>query len=184
MSPLPQEGTGTGGALWLVRHKLEALVPPDFRRKLLGNEPCTPIGQGLCPGSTVPRDAQEPGGDCPRGGGRLGEVTHLGGLVAEPPQQQHHHVHGGSSHLGLGVRPGYGRQAGGDLWGTGAAGVGTQREVVGTSLGDEDGPPAPTQEQSHVPLPAPSSGGAPSEGLQDAQAPWGALHGAGRAEGS
>lgn len=98
--------------------------------------------------------------------GTSGEVTHLGGLLAEPPQQHHHHVHGGSSHLRLGVRLGYGRQAGGDLWGEGGGAVSRGRGtrggpaeqlavVVGMSLGglgDEDGPPAPSLGQPPVPL--------------------------------
>ena len=133
--------------------------------------------------------------------GTSGEVTHLGGLLAEPPQQQHHHMHGGSSHLRLGVCLGYGRQAGGDLWGQGGGAVsrgrGTQGDpaeqpatVVGMSLGglgleDEDGAPAPSLGQRHVPLLGAQPGGigflwgteqpSLSQGPSGTRMPWKAL---------
>lgn len=111
MSPLPREGSSSGGARWCRRHKLEMLVQweaaweraPWWGRDRHQGAPGVP---GSMAGATPAP-------------GTLREGTHLGGLVAEPPQQQHHNVHSSSSHLGLRVCLGYGCQAGGDLRGQG-----------------------------------------------------------------
>lgn len=86
---------------------------------------------GMSPAAlTGPGDAEEPGRDC-LSLWRGRDVTHLSGLLTEPPQQQHHHVHSGSSHFCLRVRLGYGCHTGGDLWGQGGRTVSKGRGMQG-----------------------------------------------------